>query len=253
MMKVPRAGAVKTRLVPPLTHEEAAGLSLCFLRDLTTNINQVCQVFASHEQSELTTEITTDIETNVTVEGVAIYTPQDERASLDEWLPASFHRLPQHGETLDARLINAAEDLFHQGFAAVCLIGGDSPTLPAACLTEAVTRLTLPGHRRVVIGAAEDGGYYLIGFTETPHHLFSNIEWSTARVLTQTLERAADMDLKAELLPAWYDVDDAASLSRLMSELFAARDGENEIVGYEAAHTRGFLTHLRQNDGLTTL
>lgn len=249
MMKVPRAGAVKTRLVPPLTHAEAADLSLCFLRDLTANIHQVCQAFTPREQSK----ITTDIAINVTVEGVAVYTPDDARASLAEWLPASFHHLPQRGETLDARLINAAEDLFHQGFSAVCLIGGDSPTLPAAYLTEAVARLILHDDRRVVIGAAEDGGYYLIGFTKTHRHLFSDIEWSTARVLGQTLERAADMNLKVELLPAWYDVDDAASLRRLMRELFAARDGEGENGAYDAAHTREFLIHLRESERLESL
>ncbi len=253
MMKVPRAGAVKTRLVPPLTHTEAADLSLCFLRDLTANINRVCQAFTSHEQSKNTTDITTNVVTNVMVEGVAVYTPDDARASLAEWLPATFHHLPQRGETLDARLINAAEDLFHQGFSAVCLIGGDSPTLPAAYLTQAVTRLMFSDERRVVIGAAEDGGYYLIGFTETHHHLFSDIEWSTARVLTQTLERAADIALEVELLPAWYDVDDAASLSRLMSELFAARRSESEIIGYEAAHTRRFLTRLARHLRLASL
>lgn len=245
MMKVPRAGKVKTRLVPPLSHTEAADLSLCFLRDLTTNIHQVCQAFAAREHKKITSKII--------VEGVAVYTPEAARASLDEWLPASFHHLPQRGETLDARLINAAEDLFHQGFDAVCLIGGDSPTLPAAYLTEAVTRLTSSDERRVVIGAAEDGGYYLIGFTETHQHLFSNIEWSTARVLAQTLERAADINLKVELLPAWYDVDDAASLRRLMGELFAGRLSEDEIVGYEAAYTRAYLARLRQRTGLTLL
>lgn len=245
MMKVPRAGRVKTRLVPPLTGAEAADLSLCFLCDLTTNIHQVCHTFTSNEHSKTTP--------GIIVEGVAVYTPEDARASLDEWLPASFRLLPQRGETLDARLINAAEALFHQGFDAVCLIGGDSPTLPAAYLTEAVARLTSSDKRRVIIGVAEDGGYYLIGFTETHHHLFSNIEWSTARVLTQTLERAARVNLKVELLPAWYDVDDAASLRRLAGELFAARAGESEIAGYEAAHTRAYLTRLRQRNGLTLL
>src|SRR5437016_5303031 len=38
MAKVPFAGAVKTRLTPPLSPEEAATLSTCFLRDMTTNV-----------------------------------------------------------------------------------------------------------------------------------------------------------------------------------------------------------------------
>ena len=42
MAKAPVAGAVKTRLTPPLTPEEAAKLSMCFLRDMTTNVTTLC-------------------------------------------------------------------------------------------------------------------------------------------------------------------------------------------------------------------
>ncbi len=41
MAKVPFAGEVKTRLTPPLTPEEAAKLSMCFLRDMTMNLGDL--------------------------------------------------------------------------------------------------------------------------------------------------------------------------------------------------------------------
>src|SRR5262245_23692875 len=42
MSKVPQAGRVKTRLVPPLTPEEAAELNRCFLRDTAAVISSAC-------------------------------------------------------------------------------------------------------------------------------------------------------------------------------------------------------------------
>jgi hypothetical protein len=42
MTKAPQAGRVKTRLVPPLTPEEAAKLNKCFLRDTAAAISLSC-------------------------------------------------------------------------------------------------------------------------------------------------------------------------------------------------------------------
>jgi uncharacterized protein len=70
--------------------------------------------------------------------------------------------------------------------------------------------------------------------------LFEQIDWSTERVFNQTLERAKEISLQAELLPAWYDVDDAATLERLRQELAGP-----EAAGYDARHTCQFLESLR--------
>src|SRR5215470_157398 len=42
MTKAPQAGRVKTRLVPPLTPDEAAELNKCFLRDTAAAISSTC-------------------------------------------------------------------------------------------------------------------------------------------------------------------------------------------------------------------
>jgi hypothetical protein len=66
---------------------------------------------------------------------------------------------------------------------------------------------------------SDDGGYYLIGL-KAPHAvLFRDIAWSTDEVSTQTLARAAALGLEVVALPLWFDVDDAASLARLMEDL----------------------------------
>ena len=96
----------------------------------------------------------------------------------------------------------------------------------------------------MVLGGSDDGGYYLIGIKQLHHRLFEKIDWSTERVFAQTLERAGEIRLPAELLPTWYDVDDAATLERLRRELAAP-----ETAGYDAKHTRAYLESLRMAQG----
>src|SRR5947209_5813389 len=231
MAKVPFAGAVKTRLTPPLSPEEAATLSTCFLRDMTTNV--------------------LDMNGDGT-EGVVLYTPADAEAFLHSLLPDGCKLVAQRGETLGERLINAAAELLSNGFESVCLINSDSPTLPVEVLRTATSLLAQEGDR-VVLGPSEDGGYYLIGLKHPHHELFERIAWSTADVLAHTIERAADINLPVELLPTWYDVDDAATLRLLCDELSLLSDGHDGQAqfrgGSEAPHSRTYLADLIANDG----
>jgi len=235
MIKTPRAGAVKTRLVPPLHPDEAAALSMCFLRDVTANIAEVA--------------------TGDSIHGVAAYTPVGEESAFEGMLPRGFQLLPQRGAHLGERLLNAFRDLISvAGYEAVCLINADSPTLPAAVLREAVHALRKPGDR-VVLGQAEDGGYYLIGLKQPHSRLFEEISWSTDKVLSQTLERARQISLETTLLSTWYDVDDADSMRRLCAELFSGNgiSGGRESKGYSAPYTRQYLSRLLEGGGAARL
>ncbi len=98
--------------------------------------------------------------------------------------------------------------LFATGFGAACLVNSDSPTLPTALLIQAARALLAPGER-VVLGPAEDGGYYLLGMKQPHAHLFADIAWSTSSVAAATHARAVALGLDVVTLPAWYDVDDA--------------------------------------------
>jgi len=151
-----------------------------------------------------------------------------------------------HGATLGERLCNATEDLLQQGYRAVCLINSDSPTLPQSILIRAIELLAIDGDR-VVLGAAEDGGYYLIGLKHAHRNLFKGIAWSTSDVLVHTKQRAVEIDLPVEMLPSWYDVDDGDTLHRLCEELFF----KPSLNGaYPAAHTRAFLNSIIKTEGL---
>jgi glycosyltransferase A (GT-A) superfamily protein (DUF2064 family) len=139
-------------------------------------------------------------------------------------------------------------DLLDAGYGSVCLVNSDSPTLPTAFLIEAARVLQAPGDR-MVLGPAEDGGYYCIGLKRPHPRLFEEIAWSTPSVFAQTCERAREIGLDRIVLPVWYDVDDPLSLRRLVGELIGNDGGDSGCVPYAAPHTAAFLRALRDGGG----
>ncbi len=226
MTKAPRPGEVKTRLTPPLSPTEAAALNTCFLRDTAEALLK-------------TTE-------NGAARGIAVYTPIGAEAAYGGILPAAFELVPQRGGPFGERLAFAADDLFRLGFASVCLIDSDSPTVPVQAFAQSVDFLQR-NEEAVVLGPSDDGGYYLIGLNKPQPSLFEGIDWSTDRVLEQTLERAGQAKLTVHLLPAWYDVDDRETLQRLCRELFGSNG--NVGAGHPAPATRELLSQLLQGEG----
>lgn len=227
MTKAPLAGQVKTRLVPPLTADEAAELNKCFLCDTAAAISNAT--------------------TGNNACGIAVYTPVGFELAYADLLPADFSLLPQRGDGFGERLYFATEDLFKCGFDSICLINSDSPTVPAANFRRAVEFLGSPADR-IVLGPSEDGGYYLIGLKKPHRDMFKEIDWSTERVLNQTKERARESGLQIELLPAGYDVDDTASLRRLCDELLT-RNSSDSV----APRTRKYLSELIARKGYSRL
>jgi rSAM/selenodomain-associated transferase 1 len=168
----------------------------------------------------------------VDAQKAVVYTPPDGEAEVQRVTPFDAMFIAQRGATLGERMRNGASDLLARGFGRVVLVGADLPTLPAAYIVEALERLTRP-QESLVLGPAEDGGYYLIGLTHVHDGLFDGIPWGTADVLRRTQEAAAVLRLRVELLPIWYDVD-------LPSDLQRVRHGTAE--GYPvASHTRAWL------------
>ena len=221
MTKAPQAGRVKTRLVPPLTPEEAAELNKCFLRDTAVSISSArCSGGLRPPNAAGAPLHSGGHRAPLQCCGVAVYTPVGAESAYTDILPADFSLLPQRGDEFGERLYLAVEDLFKFGFEAVCLIDSDSPTVPAENLVEAVELLSTD-EDCVVLGPSDDGGYYLIGVKKPDRRLFEQIDWSTERVLNQTIQRTMELELEVKLLPSGYDVDDGASLRRLCNELLA--------------------------------
>jgi rSAM/selenodomain-associated transferase 1 len=231
MAKAPRPGLVKTRLVPPLSPISAAALSASFLRDITGNI----ALAARH----------------TAIQGYVAYAPVGLEHSFDGLLSDGTRLIPADGGNLSLTdvqgfgrsLLHAAQALFALGHDAVCLLNSDSPTLPTRLLRRAAAALAEPGDR-VVLGPAEDGGYYLIGMRAPHIHLFQNIAWSTEQVAEETRARAAALGLPLVELDAWYDVDDEASLRRLCREL-ASGWPNGCLQRYRPSATADCLARLR--------
>jgi hypothetical protein len=207
--KRPVPGQTKTRLTPPLSAEQAAALYECFLRDSLDLIRRTPGV-----------------------QPVLVYLPPDAAAYFAALAP-DFDRVPQEGPDLGCRLDNALTRYLQSDYGMVAVMNSDGPTLPVACLTAAFD--SLRNGADVVLGPADDGGYYLIGLKRPAPRLLREVRMSTAHVTADTLALAAEEGLSVALLPTWYDVDDSASLARLATELSTAPPDV-------APHTRALLT-----------
>lgn len=122
---------------------------------------------------------------------------------------ANFQHGLQHGVDLGDRMMNALIDIKAKGFKKVVLIGTDCLELTNDIISFGFDMLDL---NDIVIGPATDGGYYLIGMNQIYIELFENMEWSTSHVLTETLNRCAELKLSVGVLPALNDIDEEGDL-----------------------------------------
>ena len=186
MAKASIVGRTKTRLVPPLTFEEAARCDTAFSRDVAANI-----LAASAEAS---------------IAGYMAFGPPHSKPFFQDNLPRTIGLIEAWYPNFGDCLACAIAQLLQRGHPCAVVLNSDSPTLPTSVLVEAAQVLARPGDR-AVLGPANDGGYYLLGLKAMHRPLFEGIAWSTEYVARQTLERAAELGLPVHVLPEWYDVD----------------------------------------------
>jgi hypothetical protein len=229
MAKASVPGRTKTRLVPPLSEEEAATLNTVFLRDAADNI------------------LAAGTHANIT--GWMAFAPAGSGPFFKSHFPDSIGLVETVAPTLGECLQHASATLLRSGHGAVCLINSDSPTLPVAYLVAAATALAAAGDR-IVLGPATDGGYYLVGMKRPHPDLFVDIAWSTDQVFSQTLERAEALGLSVFELPSWYDVDSAATLQTLIDELLGGKPFRSVGTPTPATWTRAYLSRLVEDLGL---
>ena len=198
MAKASAPGRAKTRLVPPLTFEEAAVLNTAFLQDVADNV-----LLAARDAS---------------IAGYAAYGPPGSEDFFRRTLPGAIGLIEAWRHNFGDCLVHTIEEIFARGHVSAVVLNSDSPTLPTAFLVETAAALARPGDR-AVLGPSSDGGYYLLGLKAAHRHMFENIAWSTEQVAKQTLERAREIGLDVHRLPVWYDVDDVDGLRRLRAEL----------------------------------
>jgi uncharacterized protein len=197
MARYPAVGEVKTRLARTLGAARAAALYRAFLQDIERH-------FAAGPRTLLW-----------------VFSPP--HADFASILAPGARCIPQVGADLGARLYHCFHTLCAEGFERVIVFGADVPHLRDEWLDEAEHALL---NHDVVIGPAQDGGYYLMAM-RAAHDLFSGIAMSTDRVLAQTLDKARRGGLRVYLLPESFDVDEERDLVQLRSVL--AREGNDRL------------------------
>jgi len=224
--KTPGVGGGKSRLRPLLGAERVARLSACFIRDIAATLETVPDPLGPQL--------------------FAIFSPAGSEAALRALLPQPWTLVLREEANVGTVLASSMTAFLAEGHDCAILVNGDSPTLPADVVAEAIVALRAPGDR-VVLGPALDGGYYLVGLKRPHPRLFQDIAWSTPEVLARTLDRAKEIGLPVTLLPGWYDVDEPRDFLRLQNEL-AGRSlcpAAGPIAGPTAGLTGGAARHTR--------
>jgi glycosyltransferase A (GT-A) superfamily protein (DUF2064 family) len=171
--KSPAPGAVKTRLSPPCTPAQAAGLAEAALRDTLAAV--------------LATPVTRRV---VVLAG-----------QPGSWLPPGIDVVPQRGRGLDERLAHAFTDI---GGPAL-IVGMDTPQVTPQLLSTGVRWLS---HSAAVLGPALDGGYWAIGLRAPDERALVGVPMSRTFTCAAQRRRLADLRLPVVELPALMDVDD---------------------------------------------
>ncbi len=183
MAKEPLPGRVKTRLCPPLSHEQAAALAAAALGDTLA---------------------------------AAAWTPATRRVlvldgSPGPWLPAGFEVIEQRGDGLAERLSNATEDVGES----LLFVGMDTPQLTRALLCAALDALA---GSDAVLGPTTDGGYWAIGLREPDPRVFDDVPMSSDGTAAAQLARLDELGLHTTRLERLRDVDsyeDAVAVAAL--------------------------------------
>lgn len=204
MAKYPEEGKVKTRLVPPLTYRQAAGLYEAILLDTIKTVSRLDPCFQK----------------------VIFYYPENKGTYFNNIIDSDWLTVSQSGKDLGERLKNAFLE-FKDSKSPMIIIGSDSPALPGQYLIDSGD-LLLDNH--IVLGPAEDGGFYLIAVKDTSgsfiEDIFENIRWSTSHTLSDIVENIKIVNKKFALGSKWYDIDTPDDIERLISE-FDMSDMEN--------------------------
>lgn len=198
MARYPVKGNTKTRLARSIGDDAALALYTSFVTDLAQRF--------SGWQYDL----------------YWAYTPPELAFAdfISSLTTKTSHSFAQQGADLAARLLHAFTTLQTLQYEHTVLIGSDTPHISRDLIIRARAALS---HADVVLGPAEDGGYYLIAMRQ-PYDLFTGIPMSTAVVLTMTQARAQAHNLSVQQLEPLFDIDELPELLRLKTLLAAQQE-----------------------------
>lgn len=183
MTRYPEPGKAKTRLIPALGAPGAAKLHRYLVEYTLAEVDGLQRL-----------------------EGVSpvIYFTGACETQMQDWLGINWDYQVQGNGDLGQRMADAFQASFEQGYDLVVLIGTDCLELKAAVLLQAFEQCE---QGDLVLGPAQDGGYYLIGLCRLIPELFVGVEWGSSRVFEQTIAIAQSLNLTVTLLPMLADLD----------------------------------------------
>jgi uncharacterized protein len=216
-VKLPEKGRVKSRLARHVGEEAALGLYEIMVLDAIDMLKRGRFPFR------------------------ICYTPPDARSRITEWLGPEHDYLPQTGDDLGDRMDEAFTRVFSTAVEEALLIGSDIPELTTGIIEEAFAALE---RNDAVIGPADDGGYYLVGFrknTFTPG-IFHDMVWSTSTVFRITMDRLHEASRKVHILPELTDVDTIEDLKKLLSQIKGPASAPSRTRSFLEQHCTGLIT-----------
>ena len=228
--RYPEPGKAKKRLIPVLGPHGAADLH----KHMTEHVLRRIRSLTACRQVDL----------EVWYEG-------GNRLLMKNWLGTDMAYRSQGSGDLGARMARTFSTAFHQGIERVVIIGSDCPGINATTIR---TAFDLLDQFDLVLGPAEDGGYYLIGLSREAPQLFQGISWGTSEVTAKTIDIANLLELRWINLEPLQDVDRAEDLEVWRRE--ALRGGDSPLPRIsviiptlnEAEHLKPTLASIK-NDG----
>ena len=181
--RYPEAGTTKTRLIPHLGPEKAADLQ----RQMTEHIVRMTRPLR--------------VKGRLSIE---IHFSGGSLEQMQNWLGSELTYHPQVEGDLGQRLQQTFESGFQAGLERIVIIGSDCPEIASHHLEQALQQLH---SHDVVLGPAEDGGYYLVGISRICAELFEGIAWGTEHVFAQTAAIAHRLNRSLATLETLNDID----------------------------------------------
>ncbi|MGD9112482.1 MAG: TIGR04283 family arsenosugar biosynthesis glycosyltransferase [Desulfobacterales bacterium] len=208
--RYPEPGTTKTRMIPKLGAEGAAELQ----RQMTEHVISTVRQLADRRQLPI----------EVRFDG-------GSKKLMQQWLGHDFsYRLQGEGD-IGRRMQRAFAEGFQDGYEPIVIIGSDIPGITTDILQRAFDGLQ---NKDLVLGPANDGGYYLIGmrrdaFNRNAPRIFASVSWSTDKVLSQTLNLARNLGLSSLLTDTLSDVDRPEDLA-LWQEVSKAISDSSKVI-----------------------
>ncbi|MGC8660530.1 MAG: TIGR04282 family arsenosugar biosynthesis glycosyltransferase [Desulfomonilaceae bacterium] len=197
--KYPNPGATKTRLIQLLGAQGSATLHA----RLTEEVVTVVRLFSE----------TCNVPMEIRYYG-------GSPALMSQWLGDDLAYRTQEGIDIGMKMHVAFQEAFEEGCTRVVLLGTDIFGMSVAILKAS---LDLLNDHDLVLGPANDGGYYLVGLREPRPEIFENISWGSGNVLTETLQSARAIGLNIQFVQALDDVDRPEDIAKLNLDQWLTR------------------------------